>query len=130
MTETGSQLVDQTFWRLPLAARMARFAELREIGPFVPASYENPMAGVRESFHVTTRYAELVEISRRPQEFCSGQGAISIPDMPATRSADRRLPTLRSGQGAMSFESRVKSDASPGRGRLSRLWVGSRRRWR
>jgi cytochrome P450 len=84
MTETSSsQLVDQEFWRLPLADRMARFAELREIAPFVPATYENPLIGVTLSFHVTTRYSELVEISRRPHDFCSGSGAISIPDMPA-----------------------------------------------
>jgi cytochrome P450 len=84
MTETSSsQLVDQEFWRLPLADRMARFAELREIAPFVPATYENALVGLKESFHVTTRYAELVEISRRPADFCSGRGAISIPDMPA-----------------------------------------------
>jgi methyl-branched lipid omega-hydroxylase len=84
MTETSSsQLVDQEFWRLPLADRMARFAQLREIAPFVPATYENPLIGVTLSFHVTTRYGELVEISRRPHEFCSGRGAISIPDMPA-----------------------------------------------
>ena len=25
----------------------------------------------------------MVEISRRPQDFCSGKGAVSIPDMPA-----------------------------------------------
>jgi methyl-branched lipid omega-hydroxylase len=84
MTETSSsQLVDQEFWRLPLADRMARFAELRETAPFVPATYANPLIGVILSFHVTTRYAELVEISRRPHDFCSGKGAISIPDMPA-----------------------------------------------
>ena len=28
------------------------------------------------------RYAEVVEISRRPQDFCSGKGAVSIVDMP------------------------------------------------
>jgi cytochrome P450 len=84
MTETSaSQLVDQEFWRLPLADRMARFAELRESAPFVAATYENPLFGVRESFYVTTRYAELVEISRRQHDFCSGRGAISIPDLPA-----------------------------------------------
>lgn len=84
MTETGSsQLVDQQFWRLPLADRMARFAELRAIAPFASATYENALFGVKESFYVTTRYAELVEVSRRPQDFCSGRGAISIPDMPA-----------------------------------------------
>ena len=62
---------------------MARFAELREIAPFLPASFENPMSGLEESFYVTTRYAELVEISRRPEDFCSGRGAVSIPDLPA-----------------------------------------------
>lgn len=30
-----------------------------------------------------TRYADVVEISRRPQDFCSGKGSISIVDMPA-----------------------------------------------
>ena len=62
---------------------MARFADLREIGPFFPASFENPMTGLTEKFWVTTRYAEVVEISRRPEDFCSGRGAVSIPDMPA-----------------------------------------------
>jgi cytochrome P450 len=75
--------VDPAFWRLPLADRMARFAELREIAPFLPATFVNPMVGLEESFYVTTRYAEVMEISRRPQEFCSGRGAVSIPDMPA-----------------------------------------------
>ena len=77
------ELVDPQFWRMPLEDRMARFAELREIGPFLPASFENPMTGLTEAFWVTTRYAEVVEISRRPEDFCSGRGAVSIPDMPA-----------------------------------------------
>ena len=41
------------------------------------------MSGLTEAFSVTTRYAELVEISRRPEDFCSGRGAVSIPDLPA-----------------------------------------------
>ena len=36
-----------------------------------------------ETFYAVTRYAEVVEISRRPVDFCSGKGAVSIPDMPA-----------------------------------------------
>ena len=75
------ELVDPQFWRMPLEDRMARFADLREIGPFLPASFENPMTGLTEAFWVTTRYAEVVEISRRPEDFCSGRGAVSIPDM-------------------------------------------------
>src|SRR4051794_28225262 len=62
---------------------MAEFVELREAGPFTPVSFENPMSGETEQFHVATRYAEVVEISKRPKEFCSGKGAVSIPDMPA-----------------------------------------------
>jgi cytochrome P450 len=80
---TAAELVDPQFWQMPLEDRMARFAELRELAPFLAASFENPMTGLTESFRVTTRYAEVVEISRRPDDFCSGRGAVSIPDMPA-----------------------------------------------
>ena len=80
---TAPELIDPEFWRMPLEERMARFAELRERGPFLSASFDNPMSGLTETFWITTRYAELVEISRRPDDFCSGRGAVSIPDMPA-----------------------------------------------
>ena len=83
MSDVYPQLVDPAFWRLPLSDRMARFAELREIAPFLPAKFVNPMVGLEEAFYVTTRYADVIEISRRPQEFCSGRGAVSIPDLPA-----------------------------------------------
>ena len=33
-------------------------------------------------YYALTRHADVVEASRRPQDFCSGQGAISIPDVP------------------------------------------------
>ena len=82
-SDTATRLIDPMFWRLPLADRMAEFVEIRERGPFAAASFENPLTGETEHFHVVTRYAEVVEISQRPKEFCSGQGAVSIPDMPA-----------------------------------------------
>ena len=66
MTESVAELIDPQFWRMPLEDRMARFAELREVDAFLPASFDNPMSGLTEAFSVTTRYAELVEISRRP----------------------------------------------------------------
>ncbi|HET9730057.1 MAG TPA: cytochrome P450 [Acidimicrobiia bacterium] len=78
-----AELVDPHFWRIPLEERMARFAELRELSPFLHGSFDNPMSGLTERFWVTTRYAEVVEISRRPDDFCSGRGAVSIPDLPA-----------------------------------------------
>jgi cytochrome P450 len=71
------------FWRQPLADRMAGFAEMREAGPFTFGSFDNPLTGTYEEFYAATRYAEVVEISRRPKDFCSGKGAISIPDLPA-----------------------------------------------
>ena len=82
-SDTAARLIDPMFWRQPLADRMAEFVEIRERGPFAAASFDNPLTGETERFHVVTRYAEVVEISKRPKEFCSGQGAVSIPDLPA-----------------------------------------------
>lgn len=81
MTETLS-IANPEFWHQPLAARMAHFAELRAAGPFTEAAVLNPLSGEEDVFYAVTRYAELVEISRRPQDFCSGRGSIAIGDMP------------------------------------------------
>ncbi len=77
------RLIDPMFWRLPLAERMQELIPIREAGAFAPASFDNPMTGATEHFHLVTRYAEVVDISKRPKEFCSGQGAVAIPDLPA-----------------------------------------------
>ncbi len=82
MSSDGLALIDSEFWRQPLTDRMAGFAEIREQGAFVPVEYDNPMSGLSERFYAVTRYDEVVEISRRPLDFCSGKGAVSIPDMP------------------------------------------------
>ena len=74
---------DPMFWQRPLAERMADFAVLREQGPFTFAEAENPITNEPDPFYAVHRYAELVEISRRPLDYCSGQGSISISDMPA-----------------------------------------------
>jgi cytochrome P450 len=83
---TNLSIDDATFWHLPLAERMARFAELRAEDWCTPGFVENPMTAESEEFLAVTRYAEVVEISRRPQDFCSGQGSTSIQDMPAEAS--------------------------------------------
>ena len=83
MTEPALPLADPRFWRRPLADRMADFAVLREQGPFTPAETLNPLTFEPERFYAVTRYAEVVEISRRPLDFCSGRGSVSIVDMPA-----------------------------------------------
>ena len=77
-----SRITDPAFWQLPLADRMAIFAEIRELAPFVPVEFDNPMMGGTETFYAATRYDDVVEISRRPQDFCSGKGAPQIPDLP------------------------------------------------
>ena len=79
---TSPQLADPLVWRLPLAERMAHFAELRAEGPFTKVAAPSPLTGEDEEFYAVTRYAEIVEISRRPHDFCSGQGSTSIIDMP------------------------------------------------
>ena len=80
--EPNSILADLDFWQLPLDQRMMTIAELRERGPFEPVWFDNPMTMQRERFDAVLTFAETVEISRRPLDFCSGKGAASIPDMP------------------------------------------------
>jgi len=75
-------LGDPRFWRRPLEDRMADFAQMREHSPFTRAQSENPLTGVPDDFFAVTRYADVVEISRHPQDYCSGKGSISIADMP------------------------------------------------
>jgi cytochrome P450 len=83
MATSSLTITDPAFWHQPLADRMAHFAELREQGPFVAAQTENPLRGEPDDFFAVTRFAEVVEISRRPLDFCSGRGSTSIADMPA-----------------------------------------------
>jgi cytochrome P450 len=79
---SGLTIVEPGFWNRPLAERMADFKVLRETDPFATYSFPNPMTGEDETFHAVTRYADVVEISRKPLIFSSGRGAVSIPDMP------------------------------------------------
>ncbi|HET8618241.1 MAG TPA: cytochrome P450 [Acidimicrobiales bacterium] len=78
-------ITDPAFWHQPLADRMAQFAVWREETPFLPAVITNALRGpdAREDFFAVTRYAEVLDISRRPLDFCSGRGSTSIADMPA-----------------------------------------------
>ena len=77
----NSRLADPTFWNRQLEDRMAEMAEIREVGPFIRTEYLNPIENQMETFYGVTRFDEVVEISKRPKDFCSGQGAANIPDM-------------------------------------------------
>jgi cytochrome P450 len=79
---TAQSIVEAEFWQQPLSDRMAQFAILREESPFLPVTI--PMLGIGEEaeFFAVTRYHEVIEISRRPLDFCSGKGSTSIFDLP------------------------------------------------
>jgi methyl-branched lipid omega-hydroxylase len=82
VTPNAQSIVDPAFWQQPLSTRMAQFAKIREQGPFVRVAAEDLLTGVEEEFFAVTRYDEVVEISKRPLDFCSGKGSIAITDMP------------------------------------------------
>jgi len=79
---TTQTIADPEFWHQPLADRMAQFAVLREQGPFLRVTVPDPLTISDEDFFAVTRYAEVVEISKRPADFCSGRGSTAIVDLP------------------------------------------------
>ena len=76
------------FWEAPWETREAAFATLRAERPF--AFFAEPEFDVETAFpipagpgyHAITRYADVVEISRHPELYCSGKGASAVVDMP------------------------------------------------
>ncbi|MGI5164164.1 cytochrome P450 [Spirillospora sp. CA-253888] len=76
-------LTDWDFWTRPESHRHEAFKALRRTPELV--RFEEPELVIvprGPGYYALTRHADVVEASRRPQDFCSGQGAISIPDMP------------------------------------------------
>ncbi|PRX02240.1 UNVERIFIED_ORG: cytochrome P450 [Actinomadura viridilutea] len=76
-------LTDRDFWRRPLEHRHEAFAALRRHPGLV--RFEEPDVKIvprGPGYYALTRHAEVLEASRRPQDFCSGRGATNIPDMP------------------------------------------------
>jgi methyl-branched lipid omega-hydroxylase len=82
VTLTAQSIADPEFWTQPLPDRMAQFAVLREQGPFLRVTVPDPLLGQDEPFFAVTRYGEVVEISKRPLDFCSGRGSTAIADLP------------------------------------------------
>ena len=77
-------LSDRDFWLRPPAERHAVFDRLRRDQPFAFfAEPEIPMLEVGPGYFAVTRHADLDTISSQPAVFCSGQGAVSITDIPA-----------------------------------------------
>src|SRR5690606_5381202 len=71
----ASLLMDLDWWQYRSAERDDFFASLRRENPraFVPV-------GAR-GFWALTRHADVLEVSRRPEDFCSGEGT-QIFDQP------------------------------------------------
>jgi len=87
---TGNQPVreldDLSWWTRPVSERDAFFARLRaeDPRPFVPARSEpgNPR---HDGFWALTRHPDVREVSRREQDFCSGQGTQIFDQPPRLR---------------------------------------------
>ncbi|MSY90752.1 MAG: cytochrome P450 [Actinobacteria bacterium] len=77
-------LSDIEFWAKPWAERNAAFATLRRENPiaYFPEPIVEPFPQGPGYFAITKMH-DLLEISRHPEVFCSGQGAVSILDMPS-----------------------------------------------
>jgi len=82
MSTADLTIGDAEFWRRPLQERMDDFAALRAESPFTRSEIPNLMTDEIDEFFAVTGYAELVEISRHPLDFCSGKGSTNISDMP------------------------------------------------
>jgi cytochrome P450 len=80
----GIDLSDRDFWLRPPAERHAVFDLVRRQRAFAFfAEPEIPMLETGPGYYAVTRHADLDAISSQPAIFCSGQGAVSITDMPA-----------------------------------------------
>ncbi len=81
-------LSDLTFWERPWSEREGAFEVLRQQRPL--AFFEEPDLTEASAlapppgpgYRAVTRHADVVEISRHPEIYGSGQGAVSIPDLP------------------------------------------------
>jgi cytochrome P450 len=80
----GIDLSDRDFWLAEPAVRHAVFDRLRREQPF--AFFPEPEIPGLEAgpgYWAITRHADLEAISSQPAVFCSGEGAVSIQDIPA-----------------------------------------------
>ncbi|MEO6572081.1 MAG: cytochrome P450 [Ilumatobacteraceae bacterium] len=82
MPISPDRLADPTYWHQPLQDRMAQFAEIREQGSILPFRADNPFTELPEMLHAVMGYDEVVQISKRPEDFCSGLGATTLFDLP------------------------------------------------
>lgn len=85
MTVLDFDLSDRDFWARPMSEREAAFDRLRARA--TPAFFEEmeiDIAPRGPGYYALVKHADILEASRNPEVFCSGDGgATNIPDMPA-----------------------------------------------
>ncbi|WP_433027218.1 cytochrome P450 [Actinomycetospora sp. CA-053990] len=84
MTLPTVDLGDREFWAAPWARRFEAFDALRA-DPGLPWFAEPEFPGFERGpgFRAVTRHADVEYVSKNPDLFCSGRGAVSILDLPA-----------------------------------------------
>lgn len=83
MTASALDLGDRAFWAAPWERRYEAFAALRaDAGLPWFAEPEFPGFPPGPGFRAVTRHADVEQVSRNPEAFCSGRGAVSILDLP------------------------------------------------
>ena len=85
LTADQIDLSDVEFWTRPLAEREGAFLTLRTEKPLgFWAEPDISEAGIAPGpgYYGVTKFDDIVEISRSPDRYCSGQGATSITDLP------------------------------------------------
>ncbi|MEI8051704.1 MAG: cytochrome P450 [Actinomycetes bacterium] len=80
-------LSDIDFWARPWSEREGAFATLRSERPMPffaePNDADSPIPlPVGPGYYALTKHRDVTEVSRKPEIFCSGQGAVSIQDLP------------------------------------------------
>ena len=79
-------LADPGFWDRSLADRATAFDLLRNDDPYryFDLSSEVTEQFPQRGFHALVRHADVVEASRRPEDFCSGYGGTTAVDLPSS----------------------------------------------
>ncbi len=77
-------LSNVVFWSLPIPEREGAFQKLRREDPIRKFKEVDFIPGLEagDGYYAITRHADILEISRQPELFCSGRGATSINDLP------------------------------------------------
>ncbi|WEV23880.1 cytochrome P450 [Streptomyces sp. 71268] len=80
---TKINLTDLAFWSQPFGDRDAAFAALRRApGPMHFREPAMPGYPHGSGYYALVHHADIAEVSRRPQDFCSAPTGISIVDLP------------------------------------------------